>query len=370
MDEKKDFTITLISNGSEYFYPNNTLTSFTNQLPDDIYLSEDKNWYATLQNIGVHLNYENLGISKDEPLLKAFNGHEFDRKFIELKKSDPLSSPETIASNVISKSSTESLIHVDELKIRPQYFTLDLLEKSIRAFIAKSSFLKHRLYLKFGSTQFKVSLDASGFNVDGLREYILQNPSVNRVKIYRVFFKNRMNEKIGFCFDKLIYSALKFPDDKISYSLIANGRSYNVVFLSKNQYLTSDFIIEKEFPRLASNICHVHCNAINPYNYNHNHCQIIRTVSLPRTNEYYFTEVENPIYFKLRHHELKSISVQLTNSMFEQLTLIPGVPSTIKLNIKTMKSSVISNLRYQVAQRSFLRLITQIVISGSKHLQT
>ena len=126
MDEKKDFTITLISNGSEYFYPNNTLTNFTNQLPDDIYLSEDKNWYATLQNIGVHLNYENLGISKDEPLLKAFNGHEFDRKFIELKKSDPLSSPETIASNVISKSSTEPLIHVVELKIRPQYFTLDL----------------------------------------------------------------------------------------------------------------------------------------------------------------------------------------------------------------------------------------------------
>ena len=115
--KKKDFTVTLISNGSEYFYPNNTLTNFTNQLLEDIYLSEDKNWYATLQNIGVHLNYENLGISKDEPLLKAFNGHEFDRKFIELKKSDPLSSPETIASNVITKSSTESLVHVDELEI-------------------------------------------------------------------------------------------------------------------------------------------------------------------------------------------------------------------------------------------------------------
>ena len=133
-----------------------------------------------------------------------------------------------------------------------------------------------------------------------------------------------MNEKIGFCFDELIYAALKFPNDKISHSLIANGRSYKVVFLSKNQYLTSDFIIEKEFPRLASNICHVHCNAINPYNYNHNHCQIIRTVSLPRTNEYYFTEVENHIYFKSRHKELKSISIQLTNSVFEPLPLLPG----------------------------------------------
>ena len=39
----KDFTVTLISNGSEQYLSDNTLTNFTNQLPNDIYLSKHKN---------------------------------------------------------------------------------------------------------------------------------------------------------------------------------------------------------------------------------------------------------------------------------------------------------------------------------------
>ena len=63
----KDFTVTLISNGSEQYFSDNTLTNFTNQLPNDISLSKNKKWYVSLQNLGIDLNYENLGISKDIP---------------------------------------------------------------------------------------------------------------------------------------------------------------------------------------------------------------------------------------------------------------------------------------------------------------
>ena len=51
----KDFTVTLISNGSEQFFPDNTLTNFTNQLPNDISLSKNKKWYVALQNSGIDL---------------------------------------------------------------------------------------------------------------------------------------------------------------------------------------------------------------------------------------------------------------------------------------------------------------------------
>ena len=54
----KDFTVTLISNGSEQFFPDNTLTNFTNQLPNDISLSKNKKWYVSLQNLGIDLNYK------------------------------------------------------------------------------------------------------------------------------------------------------------------------------------------------------------------------------------------------------------------------------------------------------------------------
>ena len=105
--------------------------------------------------------------------------------------------------------------------------------------------------------------------------------------------------KICLCIHELSYSAFKLSDDEIRYSLNINGHSYKAVFLAKNQYLTSDFSIDQNFPRLATNICHIHCNVIDPYNYNQEYCQILRTVSLPRTNKYHFVEFENPTYFKL-----------------------------------------------------------------------
>ena len=48
--------------------------------------------------------------------------------------------------------------------------------------------LKHQLYLKFGSAQFKVSLDSSNFNIGGLEDYLFRNPSINEVEVYRIIF--------------------------------------------------------------------------------------------------------------------------------------------------------------------------------------
>ena len=132
--------------------------------------------------------------------------------------------------------------------------------------------------------------------------------------------------KIGLCIHELLYSAFKFSDDKIRYSLNINSHSYKAVFLAKNQYLTSDFLIDQNFPRSATNVCNIQCNVINPYDYNQDYCQILRTVSLPRANKYRFVEFENPKYFKLNCSELNSINIKLTNSIFQQLPIHPGLP--------------------------------------------
>ena len=88
--------------------------------------------------------------------------------------------------------------------------------------------------MKLGYTQFKISSDSSGYNIDGLEEFHLKNPRVNEVKVYRAIFKNRPNVKIGVCINESLYSAYKFYDDKIRYSLDINGHSYKVVNLEKN----------------------------------------------------------------------------------------------------------------------------------------
>ena len=58
METSSDFTATLISNGSEKYHLDNTLTQFTNELPNEIILDGKKDWFVSLQDCGIHLNYE------------------------------------------------------------------------------------------------------------------------------------------------------------------------------------------------------------------------------------------------------------------------------------------------------------------------
>ena len=124
-------------------------------------------------------------------------------------------------------------------------------------FITNSFFLKNRLSLKFGSTQFKVSLDSSNFNIDGLEDYLFRNPLINEVEVYRIIFQNRMNDKIGLCIHELLYSNLKFHNDEVTYSLSIDNQPYKVVFLSRDQYLSSDFLIEAEFSKSSQGQCFI-----------------------------------------------------------------------------------------------------------------
>ena len=96
-------------------------------------------------------------------------------------------------------------------------------------------------------------------------------------------------------------------------------------------------MFEEKFPRLATNICHIHCNLIKPHNFNDKYCQIIRTVSLPGTNAYYFNSVKVPQYYKLNSNALKSVDIKITNHALENLPLLPGVPSIIKLKFEVME---------------------------------
>ena len=73
MDNGSEFTVTLVSNGSEKYYSDNTLTNFTNQLPLAVPLDESKEWFVSLQDIGIHLNYENISFPKNVGSIQAFD---------------------------------------------------------------------------------------------------------------------------------------------------------------------------------------------------------------------------------------------------------------------------------------------------------
>ena len=76
---------------------------------------------------------------------------------------------------------------------------------------------------------------------------------------------------------------------------------------------------------------------IKTYNFNDNYCQIIRTILLPRTNAYYFDSVKAPQYYTLNSNTLKSVDIKITNDALENLPLLPGVSSIIKLKFEAME---------------------------------
>ena len=97
---------------------------------------------------------------------------------------------------------------------------------------------------------------------------------------------------MGLCIHQLLWDALNFPQTKIDQRLRINNQPYNFFFLQGHRTLISNFLLENEFPRLATKICHVYCNIIKPYQFDNQHCQIIRSISLPRSNTYHFNSLK------------------------------------------------------------------------------
>ena len=66
-----------------------------------------------------------------------------------------------------------------------------------------------------------------------------------------------MDDKICLCIHELLYSSLKFHNDEVLYSLSIDNQPHKVVFLSKDQYLSSDFLIEAEFSKSSQGQCFI-----------------------------------------------------------------------------------------------------------------
>mgnify|MGYP001412139402 CR=1 FL=1 len=89
--------------------------------------------------------------------------------------------------------------------------------------------------------------------VDGLNQFV----DIAENNTFEVRGKNYMDDKIGLCIHELLYSSLKFHNDEVTYSLNIDNQPYKVVFLSRDQYLSSDFLIEAEFSKTSQGQCFI-----------------------------------------------------------------------------------------------------------------
>ena len=177
---------------------------------------------------------------------------------------------------------------------------------------------------------------------------------VNIVKLHQLYFRNisysqnnvkQRNFSIALVIHSILYNALQFGSENLTTKVIIDNESYYIVILKPGESIASPYVLEKEFPRLASNICHIHCNIIEPYHFDDKHCQIIRTISLPRYNNYFFNPVKSPQYYKINKDCVQQISIKLLTEDFQSLPLLPGVASIVKLKFKAMDKPKVSYLK-------------------------
>ena len=186
METKSTFTVSLISNGSERYYPSNTLTQLANRLQNDIFLDNDKRWCVFLQGCGILRNYENLAFPKVVPILISIDGDNLIKNLGQaIEKLNRIlheSAPDPVSyhlafEKLISISLPGFHKNTEELKIRPQFFTTDFIKDTLNVFISKSNYLKNYLtfnlvtrVMKFEPYQF-INEDRS-ISIPSLKSYL------------------------------------------------------------------------------------------------------------------------------------------------------------------------------------------------------
>ena len=213
MDNGSEFTVTLVSNGSEKYYSDNTLTNFTNQLPLAVPLDESKEWFVSLQDIGIHLNYENISFPKNVGSIQAFdatdlvtdigeNINEIKKVQIsnEKKESSGISLQSSSSSSinkfsiVLETDSKRHIISTERLNIKPQLFSLDSIKVILEEFISNSELLRNNLQFQLTTSYVyniqKLTEEGNYISIKGVREYALENPNVDKAKIRQIRFKN------------------------------------------------------------------------------------------------------------------------------------------------------------------------------------
>ena len=367
MEIDKDFTVTLLSNGSKKYFSDNSLTSFRNQLPQEILLCKQKDWYLSLQDIGIDLNYGNFAIPKDSPLLFTFDptgitseiesGFETvtDIKFLAPNVLSLCGHPSTPLPKPQIKITTDrscSHMNIDSLKVKHQLFTIELISQKIKDFISNSNLLRNKLLFHLGSSYIKdiqrYAEKGSEIDIKGLKDFAILNPSVDTVKIHKTYFQNISDSEttsIAIGIHSVLYEALQFGIKQKANRVSIDNQHYYIIILKPKDKISSPLVLGEVFPKLASNVCHVYCDIIEPYHFNDDHCQIIRTISLSRFNKYYFNSFQTPQYFKIGNNNIKQICVKLLTESFESLPLLPGTASILKVHFKAMDQPKVTSLK-------------------------
>ena len=331
----------LLSNGCEKLYPLNSLTHFSNSLPNPISFEKDENIQVSLEAIGFSCDFRNLFVP-DNPKTPSVI-------VTDIGKYGPYSMKKLIVDKARVKMCMDNYFFDsskigDELCSFKTYFLDDLwyTEDNVKQMCEKYS-SENLLKWKYQDKSLTITAN------DDSDYWILVHPSF----LENFDFKLELsNEWVDHLTPKTLFSGSidKLEPYKAIFEQFVNynGEYYHGFYLNQNAPKLvgkeSITITEAKFPEIVK----VQSSIITSQILNNKHSKdlVCFCPDFNTESKYYYKEFDQPQKIKLENTTLTNVVISLKDENDRKLQLLPGVPTLVKLKFeKMLKQNKTFNVR-------------------------
>ena len=355
MDTNK--SVFLISNGSEKTHPNNTLTKFTNKLPEAIEIPQNEKYEMAVESVGFSCYFRNIKLPEDD----------FYPSFIIsncIKSTDMTRDGRCVYGQELDKicSSPITFKFFDNEDMKNCYWYMGRFSEKYYTENELTTFFdainrEYNTEIKFvdGLLQFGREFDQPWY-------WVLVHPTMMETFGFEasMYLKYKYNEQLDF------KSIFKIGDSVSIHSVIEeegvktllwrkkvleklvnyNGHlyfAYQIGLMTNFLRASNNDISKRCIPRLVK----VESDNIEPQIFNNSFSNdlVVFGPDFQRNEDYYFHEFETKQYVPILNSTITDFDIRLCDEDNKQLQLLPGVPTILKVDIRKMETQTRFNVR-------------------------
>ena len=361
----KEIVVTLLSNGSSNLFKDNSLTLFSNKLHAPINLNPSNYNYIALQEVGISLNSSNIRIPNEKPAIiyfewdKTFNKQSEDLSKYHIAKKVFITTYEDNKSTFFSKFPNKFGIYSSEAHIDNRIYNTDTIEEELKRFSFFSSHTNHFFDGKLEINLFK-EFYKKQINKINSHHFWWQRFEIKRRNSNLKTNKLNQNLEIGLLIHRNLAEALKLSNYhvkenlptnssriEITSSIEINSETYFLYFIRADDIIRGKVFFNDIIKSNEDNVINIDCNIVDPYISNGNFCNTIATFNNITNKQKFLKYSPNSrTFYKLIGNEIDTIKIRISDKNYNQLNLFPGIPTILKLIMKSKKvMDFTSNLR-------------------------
>lgn len=317
-------TIYMLSNGSTDVYDSNTLTSFSNKIPLNLEASQGERWEIAVAGFGVSTNFRNieLPLKRNVPSLIISNmakpaNHEYQFKF---QKNEDMRGCEYKEIYFEDKIYSEKDIRDIFQRINDEnpYVHFSVVDGKLKISNHTDRGVQFPRYFVFMHASFLKSFGIIPRGLDEGEQF--------EYKDLPFYFANHKFKRLR-TESNIFQKFVRHPTyDENYYCYFMNNPELPFNGTKK--------IEDVAFPKLIQ----IECTDIEPQILNNNfysHLAIF-TPAFKQNERYYYREFQSMEYTTLQNTILKKLSFKIRDEFEEQLQLLPGPATLIKLHLRKM----------------------------------